>query len=57
MQKEVARAVHLPEVKQKLLDQGADPVGSSQEELRRVVETELKSWAAVIRNSGIKVEQ
>src|SRR4029079_12937684 len=57
MQKEVARAVHLPEVKQKLLDQGADPVGSSQEELGRVVETELKSWAAVIRNSGIKVEQ
>ena len=57
MQKEIARAVHLPEVKQKLLDQGADPVGSSQEELRRVVETELKSWAAVIRNSGIKVEQ
>ena len=57
MQKEVARAVHLPEVKQKLLDQGADPVGSSQEELRRVVETELKSWAAVIRNSGIKAEQ
>jgi tripartite-type tricarboxylate transporter receptor subunit TctC len=57
MQKEVARAVHLPEVKQKLLDQGADPVGSSQEELGRVVETELKSWAAVIRSSGIKVEQ
>ena len=57
MQKEVARAVHLPEVKQKLLDQGADPVGSSQEELGRVVETELKSWAAVIRNSGIKAEQ
>ena len=57
MQKEVARAVHLPEVKQKLLDQGADPVGSSQEELGRVVKTELKSWAAVIRNSGIKVEQ
>jgi len=57
MQKEIARAVHLPEVKQKLLDQGADPVGSSQEELRRVVETELKSWAAVIRNSGIKAEQ
>ena len=57
MQKEIARAVHLPEVKQKLLDQGADPVGSSQEELGRVVETELKSWAAVIRNSGIKVEQ
>jgi len=56
MQKEVARAVHLPDVKQKLLDQSADPVGSSQEELGLVVKTELKSWAAVIRNSGIKVE-
>jgi tripartite-type tricarboxylate transporter receptor subunit TctC len=56
MQKEVARVVHLPEVKQKLLDQGADPVGSSPEELDRVVKTELKSWAAVIRDAGIKLE-
>jgi tripartite-type tricarboxylate transporter receptor subunit TctC len=56
MQKEVARVVHLPDVKQKLLDQGADPVGSSPEELGRVVRSELKSWAAVIRDAGIKVE-
>jgi tripartite-type tricarboxylate transporter receptor subunit TctC len=55
-QKEVARVVHLPEVKQKLLDQGADPVGSSPEELGRVVKSELKSWAAVIRDAGIKLE-
>ena len=56
MQKEVARVVHLPEVKQKLVEQGADPVGSSPEELDRVVRTELKSWAAVIRDAGIKLE-
>jgi tripartite-type tricarboxylate transporter receptor subunit TctC len=56
MQKEIARVVHLPEVKQKLVDQGADPVGSSPEELERVVRTELKSWAAVIRDAGIKPE-
>jgi tripartite-type tricarboxylate transporter receptor subunit TctC len=56
MQKEIARVVHLPEVKQKLLEQGADPVGSSPEELERVVRTELKSWAAVIRGAGIKLE-
>jgi tripartite-type tricarboxylate transporter receptor subunit TctC len=49
MQKEVARVVHLPAVKQKLLEQGADPVGSSPEELERVVRTELKRWAEVIR--------
>ncbi|HYQ94165.1 MAG TPA: tripartite tricarboxylate transporter substrate binding protein [Burkholderiales bacterium] len=56
MQKEIARVVHLPEVKQKLIEQGADPVGSSPEELERVVESELKSWAAVIRDAGIKPE-
>ena len=56
MQKEVARVVHLPEVKQRLLEQGADPVGSSSEALEGVVRTELKSWAAVIRSAGIKLE-
>ena len=56
MQKEIARVVRLPEVTQKLLEQGADPVGSSQEELARIVRTELKSWATVIRDAGIKPE-
>src|SRR5262249_20416057 len=56
MQKELARVVYLPEVKQRLLEQGADPVGSSSEALERVVRTELKSWAAVIRQAGIKLE-
>jgi len=56
MQKEIARVVHLPEVKQKLVEQGADPVGGSPEELDRVVKMELKSWAAVIRDAGIKPE-
>jgi tripartite-type tricarboxylate transporter receptor subunit TctC len=56
MQKDIARVVHLPEVKQKLIEQGADPVGSSPEELGRVVKSELKSWAAVIRDAGIKPE-
>jgi len=56
MQKEIARVVNLPEVRQKLLEQGADAVGSSSEELDRVVKSELKSWAAVIRDAGIKPE-
>jgi tripartite-type tricarboxylate transporter receptor subunit TctC len=56
MQRDIARVVHLPEVKQKLIEQGADPVGSTPEELDRVVKTELKSWGAVIRDAGIKPE-
>jgi tripartite-type tricarboxylate transporter receptor subunit TctC len=56
MQKEVTRVVHLPEVKRELLAQSADPVGSGPQELERVVRAELKSWAAVIREAGIKPE-
>ncbi len=56
MQRDVARVVRLPEVKQKLLEQGADSVGSSSEELERVVKAELRRWAQVIHDAGIKLE-
>src|SRR5713101_7717151 len=56
MQKEVARVVHLPEVKQKLFEQSADVIGGTSEELDRVVKSELKRWAVVIRDAGIKLE-
>ena len=43
-------------MKQKLLEQGADSVGSGSEELERVVKAELRRWAQVIRDAGIKLE-
>ncbi len=56
MQKEIARVVQIPEVRQKLIEQTADPVASSPEELERVVKTELKKWAEVIRSAKIRAE-
>jgi tripartite-type tricarboxylate transporter receptor subunit TctC len=56
MQKEIARAIRLPEVKQRLLEQGGDAVGSTPEELERVVKAELKKWAEVIREANIRME-
>ena len=56
LQQEVARVVRLPEVKQKLLEQGADAVGNSSAELDQVVKAELKKWAALIQQAGIKLE-
>jgi tripartite-type tricarboxylate transporter receptor subunit TctC len=56
MHQDVARVVQLPDVKQRLLEQGADAVGGSPEELDRVVKNELKTWAAVVRGAGIKPE-
>jgi tripartite-type tricarboxylate transporter receptor subunit TctC len=56
MQKETARTIQLPDVKQKLLEQGGDTVGSTPEELDRVVKGELRKWAEVIRDAKIKVD-
>ena len=56
MRQELARVLQLPEVRQKLIEQTADPVGSTPEELQRVVKAEVKRWAEVIGKAGIKGE-
>ena len=56
LQQEIARVVQLPEIKEKLLQQGADAVGGSSAELDRVVKSELRKWDAVIREAGIKLD-
>jgi tripartite-type tricarboxylate transporter receptor subunit TctC len=56
MQKEIARVVRLPEVRQKIIEQTGDPVASSPEELDRVVKSDLKKWAEVIQAAKIRVE-
>ncbi len=56
LQQEVAKVVRIPEVKQKLLEQGADAVGNSPADLDQVVKAELKKWAALIQQAGIKLE-
>ena len=56
MQKEVARVIQQPDVKQRLLEQGGDTVGSSPEALERVVKGELKKWTELIRDAKIRPE-
>ena len=56
MQKEIARVVQVPDVRARLIEQTADPVASSPEELERVVKTELAKWGEVIRAAKIKAE-
>jgi len=56
MQKEIARVIQLPDVKHKLVEQGGDTVGSTPEELDKVVKGELRKWGELIREANIKVE-
>jgi tripartite-type tricarboxylate transporter receptor subunit TctC len=54
LQKEVARVVHLPEIKQRFAAMGLVPVGSSSEELARVVARDLEKYTAVAKAANIK---
>lgn len=56
MQKAIVRVIQRPDVRQKLLEQGGDPVGSTPEALDRVVKAELRKWAEVVRAAHISVE-
>ncbi len=50
------KAVRAPEVRERLLAQAVDPVGSSAREFDAFLREELKKWASVIRNAGIRLD-
>jgi tripartite-type tricarboxylate transporter receptor subunit TctC len=52
----VVRALQNPEVRQRLLNDGAEPVGSSPEEFSTYLRAETVKWAKVIQAAGIKPE-
>jgi tripartite-type tricarboxylate transporter receptor subunit TctC len=54
LQKEVARVVQTPEVKQRFAQMGLDPVGGSSEDLGKRVASDIAKWTAVARKANIK---
>lgn len=52
----VVRALQNPDVRQRLLNDGAEPVGSSPEEFTAYLRAETAKWAKVIQAAGIKPE-
>jgi tripartite-type tricarboxylate transporter receptor subunit TctC len=57
LHRDVARALASPDVREKLAAQGAEPSNFTPEEFGRFLKEDTQRWAAVIRSSGIKVEQ
>ncbi|MEQ1776403.1 MAG: tripartite tricarboxylate transporter substrate binding protein [Burkholderiales bacterium] len=50
----IVRAVNAPDMRTRLQDQGADPVGNSPEQYTAFIEREIAKWAKVIKAAGIK---
>jgi tripartite-type tricarboxylate transporter receptor subunit TctC len=52
----VGKAARSPDIRQKLVDQGADPVGNTPEEFERQLRDEVARWVEVVKVSGAKAE-
>jgi tripartite-type tricarboxylate transporter receptor subunit TctC len=56
LHREVAKAVHLPDVRQRIEAEGATPSGSSPGEFAAFYRTEAAKWADVAKRSGTKLD-
>ncbi|MGD9769359.1 MAG: Bug family tripartite tricarboxylate transporter substrate binding protein, partial [Pseudolabrys sp.] len=53
--KEIVAIIKLPDVRQKLATQFMEPVGSTPEEFRTLIDNEIARWAPVIKAADVKV--
>ena len=53
---ELIRALNSPEVRERIVADGSEPVGSAPEEFRRFMHADLAKWAEVVKKSGAKFD-
>jgi len=56
LHREVAKAVHLPDVKQRFEAEGATPAGTTPAEFTTFFRSEAEKWADVAKRSGTKLD-
>jgi tripartite-type tricarboxylate transporter receptor subunit TctC len=54
--KETSRALKQPEIRERFLKEGADPIGSTPAEFSALVKAEFVKFAKVVKDSGAKLE-
>lgn len=56
IQQEVAKSLERPEIKEKLIAQGAIPSGNTPAQFANLIASEHKKWADVVKTSGAKID-
>lgn len=56
LSKEIVRILNLPEVRERLLAIGAEPVGSSPEAFSKFVKAEMAKWGGIVKRLNIKLD-
>jgi tripartite-type tricarboxylate transporter receptor subunit TctC len=54
LHQEIVRALRAPDVRDRLIADGTDPIGSTPEEFAQYIKSETDKWARVIKAAGIK---
>jgi tripartite-type tricarboxylate transporter receptor subunit TctC len=56
LEQEVSRIVQQPQMREKILAQGAEPVGNKSADFAGYIKTETAKWAQVVKTSGARVD-
>jgi tripartite-type tricarboxylate transporter receptor subunit TctC len=56
LNKEIVRILALPDVKERLIAQGAEPVGDTPEQFAQYIKSEAAKWGKVIKTLNLKIE-
>ncbi len=56
LNKEIVRILALPDVRERLIAQGAEPVGDTPEQFAQYIKSEAAKWGKVIKTLNLKIE-
>jgi tripartite-type tricarboxylate transporter receptor subunit TctC len=56
LQGAIVQALGEPEMRQRMADLGAEPVGDTPAEFGQFIAAELAKWAKVVNDAGVKLE-
>ena len=53
---EIVKAIHTPEVQERFIGQGLDPVSSTADEFSALIKSDLVKWAKIVKQAGIRAQ-
>ena len=56
LQSEIAKIIKIPEIRDRFLALGAEPVGSTPEQFAAFYRNEVAKWGKVVKESGAQID-